>query len=133
AADPSWFGLLLTVREDTPFTRQELVGYLEEREIQTRQLFAGNLLRQPAFQNVPSRTVGDLATTDKLMKDAFFIGVYPGLTTTMLTYVEEVFADFFRALRADGCAPAADRLNGRFPGRLTALPQSLCPNSRSVE
>jgi len=96
---PSWFGLLLTLRDNSPFTRRQLVNYLEERHIQTRQLFGGNLLRQPAFQNVGCRTVGGLENTDKIMTDSFFIGVYPGLTGDMLAYVEEVFADFFRTVR----------------------------------
>jgi CDP-6-deoxy-D-xylo-4-hexulose-3-dehydrase len=95
-SDPSWFGLLVCVRDGAPFNRGELVRYLEDRQVQTRQLFGGNLLRQPAFQNVPHRVVGALANTDKIMNDAFFIGVYPGLTPAMLAYVEEVFADFFR-------------------------------------
>jgi CDP-6-deoxy-D-xylo-4-hexulose-3-dehydrase len=94
-AEPSWFGLLLTVRDEAPFTRTELVRYLEDHKIQTRQLFAGNLLRQPAFRSVAHRVVGDLSNTDRLMKSAFFIGVYPGLTDAMLTYVEETFGAFF--------------------------------------
>jgi CDP-6-deoxy-D-xylo-4-hexulose-3-dehydrase len=108
-SEPSWFGLLVTVREGAPFRREQLVDYLESREVQTRQLFAGNLLRQPAFQGVAHRVVGDLAATDRLMGDAFFIGVYPGLTATMLAYVEQVFADFFRTVRTcsnNGCAAA---------------------------
>jgi CDP-6-deoxy-D-xylo-4-hexulose-3-dehydrase len=98
-SEPSWFGLLLTVRPGAPFTRQELVAHLERRQIQTRQLFGGNLLRQPAFKGVAHRVVGDLANTDRIMNDAFFVGVYPGLTPEMLAYVEEAFVDFFRAAR----------------------------------
>jgi CDP-6-deoxy-D-xylo-4-hexulose-3-dehydrase len=82
------------------------VRYLEDRNIQTRQLFGGNLLRQPAFQGVAHRVVGDLANTDKIMTDAFFIGVYPGLTSAMLDYVESVFADFFHTVRQTGRAAA---------------------------
>jgi CDP-4-dehydro-6-deoxyglucose reductase, E1 len=96
---PSWFGLLLTVRDGAPFRRDELVRHLEGRRIQTRQLFGGNLLRQPAFQEVPHRVAGDLTGTDKIMKDAFFVGVYPGLTPAMLGYMEDAFADFFAAVR----------------------------------
>jgi CDP-6-deoxy-D-xylo-4-hexulose-3-dehydrase len=96
---PSWFGLLLTVRDESPFTRADLVAYLESRLIQTRQLFGGNLLRQPAFQNINHRVAGELKNTDKIMNDAFFIGVYPGLTDAMLGYVESVFADFFQGVR----------------------------------
>ncbi len=105
-SEPSWFGLLLRVRKQAPFSRRQLVDYLEARQIQTRQLFAGNLLRQPAFQNVPCRVVGGLETTDDIMRDAFFIGVYPGLRDAMLDYVVEVFADFFRAVRLRGRAAA---------------------------
>jgi CDP-6-deoxy-D-xylo-4-hexulose-3-dehydrase len=96
-SDPSWFGLLLTVRDKAPFTRAELVAHLEQCGIQTRQLFGGNLLRQPAFAQVAHRVVGGLENTDKIMRDAFFIGVYPGLTSEMLDYVEQTFAEFFAA------------------------------------
>jgi CDP-6-deoxy-D-xylo-4-hexulose-3-dehydrase len=105
-SDPSWFGLLLVVRDDAPFKRSDIVHYLENRNIQTRQMFGGNLLRQPAFQGIPHRVVGDLTSTDKIMTDAFFIGVYPGLTPAMLDYVESVFADFFHTLRNTGRAAA---------------------------
>jgi CDP-4-dehydro-6-deoxyglucose reductase, E1 len=94
-SEPSWFGLLVTVRDGAPFTRAELVGHLESRLVQTRQLFAGNLLRQPAFQGVRHRVVGDLRNTDKLMNDAFFLGVYPGLTPAMIDYVGGVLEEFF--------------------------------------
>ncbi|HEV3004123.1 MAG TPA: lipopolysaccharide biosynthesis protein RfbH, partial [Pirellulales bacterium] len=103
-SEPSWFGLLVTVRSDAPFTRAELVRHLESRKIQTRQLFGGNLLRQPAFAGVKHRVVGDLRHTDKIMHDAFFIGVYPGLSTAMLDYVEESFADFFHVATRFGKA-----------------------------
>jgi CDP-6-deoxy-D-xylo-4-hexulose-3-dehydrase len=98
-SEPSWFGMLLTVRSGAPFTRAQLVSWLEERQVQTRQLFGGNLLRQPAFQGVPRRVVGDLGNTDRIMADGFFVGVYPGLTPPMLDYMAEVFADFFKAAR----------------------------------
>jgi CDP-4-dehydro-6-deoxyglucose reductase, E1 len=104
--EPSWFGLLLSVREGAPFRRSEIVQYLEHRNIQTRQLFGGNLLRQPAFRGIAHRVVGDLTNTDKIMSDAFFIGVYPGLTPAMLDYVESVFADFFQTVRQTGRAAA---------------------------
>jgi CDP-6-deoxy-D-xylo-4-hexulose-3-dehydrase len=103
-SEPSWFGMLVTVRDGAPFTRTELVRYLEGRQVQTRQLFGGNLLRQPAFRNIAHRVVGDLTTTDKLMNDAFFVGVYPGLTPAMLDYLEGAFADFFRTVHVTGRA-----------------------------
>jgi CDP-6-deoxy-D-xylo-4-hexulose-3-dehydrase len=94
-AEPSWFGFLLTVRDGAPFGRSQLVQHLEKQGIQTRQLFGGNLLRQPAFQGVAHRVVGGLSNTDKLMNDAFFVGVYPGLTAEMLDHMEQAFRDFF--------------------------------------
>lgn len=98
-SDPSWFGFILTVREDAPFTRDEIVRHLEERNIATRLLFGGNLTRQPAYENVDFRIVGDLATSDVVMERSFWIGVYPGLTEPMLEYVLDEFASFFTASR----------------------------------
>jgi CDP-6-deoxy-D-xylo-4-hexulose-3-dehydrase len=95
-SEPSWFGLLLTVRDGAPFTRVDLVRHLEVRRIQTRQLFGGNLLRQPAFQDVPHRVVGDLTVTDKIMNDSFFIGVYPGMTAEMIDYVIGALEEFLQ-------------------------------------
>ncbi len=96
-SDPSWFGMLLTVKPDAPFTKSQLVAHLERNQIATRQLFAGNLLRQPAFTGVQHRVVGDLTQTDRLMRDAFFIGVYPGLTPEMLDYMTVAFQVFFES------------------------------------
>jgi CDP-6-deoxy-D-xylo-4-hexulose-3-dehydrase len=93
-SDPSWFGFLLTVRPEAPFTRDQLVRHLEDRMIATRMLFGGNLTRQPAYQGVPFRVVGDLANTDLVMTHAFWIGVYPALTEEMLAYVLEVVSEF---------------------------------------
>ncbi|MBE7532222.1 MAG: lipopolysaccharide biosynthesis protein RfbH [Ardenticatenaceae bacterium] len=95
-SQPSWFGFLLTVRDGAPFSRNELVRYLDERRIATRLLFSGNITRQPAYQNVPYRVVGDLTNTDTVMNQTFWIGVYPKLTPVMLDYVLTVFADFLR-------------------------------------
>ena len=86
-SDPSWFGFLITVREDAPFTRNDLVGFLEQHRIQTRLLFGGNLIRQPAYNGVEHRIVGDLRNSDLVMNNTFWIGVYPGLTDEMLDYV----------------------------------------------
>ena len=97
-SEPSWFGFLVTLRDGAGFSRADLVRYLESRHIQTRQLFGGNLLRQPAFQNVAHRVVGELSNTDKIMRDSFFIVVYPGLTRSMLEYVREVFEEFLRGV-----------------------------------
>jgi CDP-6-deoxy-D-xylo-4-hexulose-3-dehydrase len=91
---------LLTVRDNAPFTRRQFAQYLEMRRIQTRPLFAGNIVRQPAFRHVAHRVAGGLVNTDKIMNDSFFVGVYPGLTAAMLDYMEQVFADFFQSVRS---------------------------------
>ena len=93
-SDPSWFGFPLAVRPDAPFSRGQIVRFLEERKIGTRQLFAGNLTRQPAYADVRWRAVGDLANTDFVMNQVFWIGVYPGLSQDMLDYVIETFHTF---------------------------------------
>jgi CDP-6-deoxy-D-xylo-4-hexulose-3-dehydrase len=95
-AIPSWFAFPLTVKRNASFTAKELVSFLENRKIMTRKLFAGNITRQPAYQNVPYRVAGDLSNTDYVMENTFFIGVYPGLTPEMLDYVIRSFDDFFR-------------------------------------
>ena len=95
-SDPSWFGFLVTVRPDAPFSRNELVRYLEENHIATRQLFGGNLIRQPAYQHINHRVVGELTNTDVVMNQSFWIGVYPSLTAPMLDYVIERFDTFLK-------------------------------------
>jgi CDP-4-dehydro-6-deoxyglucose reductase, E1 len=96
-SDPSWFGFVLTVRDGAPFTRGELVAHLEQRKIATRMLFAGDMTRQPAFAGVRHRVVGGLANTDRVMRDTFWIGVWPGLTDPMLDWMVESVDAFFRA------------------------------------
>lgn len=98
-SDPSWFGFLITVKEDAPFTRQEIVQYLEESGIQTRMLFAGNILKHPCFDELRTngvgyRTIGELKNTDYVLHNTFWIGVYPGLTEEMLGYIIKKFYDF---------------------------------------
>ncbi|MBZ0304170.1 MAG: lipopolysaccharide biosynthesis protein RfbH [Anaerolineae bacterium] len=93
-SDPSWFGFLITVRPDAPFSRKELVQYLEDHKIATRLLFGGNLTRQPAYQNVAYRVVGNLDNTDLVMNQTFWIGVYPRLDETMIGYVLDTFEQF---------------------------------------
>ncbi|HOE65048.1 MAG TPA: lipopolysaccharide biosynthesis protein RfbH [Candidatus Hydrogenedentes bacterium] len=86
-SDPSWFGFPIAVRPEAAFTRDALVRHLESKKIGTRLLFGGNLVRQPAYRNVPHRVVGDLANSDFVMNQVFWIGVYPGLTTKHLDFV----------------------------------------------
>ena len=95
-SQPSWFGFLLTIRPDAPFSRNALIQHLHTHKVATRLLFGGNLLRQPAYQNIHHRVVGDLHNTDIAMNQSFWIGVYPALTDEMIDYVIEVFADFFK-------------------------------------
>jgi len=101
-SEPSWFGFMVTVREGTPFTRDDLVRALEGQKIQTRMLFAGNLVRQPAMTELaraaaaegrpaPFRVAGDLATTDAIMNRTLWVGVYPGLTEPMRQHVVRTF------------------------------------------
>lgn len=85
-SDPSWFGFPMMVRDDAPFLRRDIVEYLAEKKIQSRQLFGGNLIRQPAYKNIRHRVVGDLRNSDRVMNQAFWIGVYPGLTAEMIEY-----------------------------------------------
>lgn len=93
-AEPSWFGFAITVREAAGFSRADLVGFLEANRIETRSLFAGNLLRHPAFEDIPHRVAAGLVNTDRVMNDAFFIGVYPGLDRPRLEHVSECFSRF---------------------------------------
>ena len=88
-SDPSWFGFAITVKKNSTLNRNQIVQALNEKKIGTRLLFGGNLLRQPAFAGTPRRVVGDLANTDIVMNDTFWIGVWPGLTIPMLDYMIE--------------------------------------------
>ena len=93
-SDPSWFGFILTVRDGVKFTKSEIVAHLENNRIQTRMLFAGNLTRQPAFQNVNYRVSGDLTNTDKILHDTFLVGVYPGMTDEKIDYMVNTIRAF---------------------------------------
>lgn len=94
-SDPSWFGFAIVVRDTAPFTKLELVQYLEEHHIATRSLFAGNLMRHPAYLGRDDiRVVGTLKNSDKIMKDGFWIGVYPGITHEMIQYTVSMFDEF---------------------------------------
>ncbi len=95
-SNPSWFGFALTVKPGGPKTRNQVVQELNEAKIATRLLFGGNLLRQPAFMGTPRRVVGDLANTDIVMNDTFWIGVWPGLTIPMLDFVIETLQEIFK-------------------------------------
>jgi CDP-6-deoxy-D-xylo-4-hexulose-3-dehydrase len=98
-SDPAWFGFLIIVKENVGFTRNEIVEYLEKKNIQTRMLFAGNILRQPCFDELRRkkegyRIVGDLLNTDIIMKNGFWIGVHPGMKKEMIEYIVESIHEF---------------------------------------
>ncbi len=98
-SNPSWFGFLISVEENAGFTRTELSQYLESKKIQTRNLFAGNLLRHPAFDEMRAsgegyRVIGDLKNTDFVMNNTLWIGVYPGMTEEMLNYMIATIREF---------------------------------------
>ena len=95
-SEPSWFGFLLSVRPSAPFTRNELVQFLEEHRIGTRLLFGGNLVRQPLYEGLNYRVVGELKNTDLVMQNAFWIGLFPGLIEEMLSYTVSTLRKFCR-------------------------------------
>lgn len=96
-SDPSWFGFPITIRPDSGIDRTTLLRHLDDKKIGTRLLFAGNLLKQPAYRNIEHRVIGDLKNSDLVMTNTFWLGVYPGLTDEMLNYVSEVVHDFVKA------------------------------------
>ena len=97
-AEPSWFAFPITVRPGAPFTRRDLITFLEERNVETRLLFAGNILRQPGYRDIPRRIVGELTNADTVIRSTFFVGVYPGLDDARIDYMLDGFADFFARL-----------------------------------
>lgn len=97
-SEPSWFGYLLTIKDGSPLVRRDVVKYLESRKIGTRLLFAGNLARQPAFDGVEYRVHGSLAHTDKIMNDAFWIGVWPGIDEVRRAYMVETMVEMVRSM-----------------------------------
>ncbi len=96
-SDPSWFGFPITIKPESGIDRTKLLRHLDEKKIGTRLLFAGNLLKQPAYRNIEHRVIGDLKNSDLVMTNTFWLGVYPGLTEEMLSYVSEVVHDFVKA------------------------------------
>jgi CDP-4-dehydro-6-deoxyglucose reductase, E1 len=101
-SEPSWFGFLMTVRKGVGFTRSDIVKWLEDHHIQTRMLFAGNIVKHPCFDAMRKdktgyRVIGDLLNTNSIMENAFWIGVYPGLTDEMIDYMIDVIRTFCMA------------------------------------
>jgi len=94
-SNPSWFCFLITIRENAGFSRNDLTSFLEQNGIETRNLFCGNLIRQPAFLNIKKRVVRELKNTDLIMNNTFFIGVYPGIDNYQIEYALKKFNEFF--------------------------------------
>lgn len=95
-SDPAWFAFPVTVEKTAGFTRTEITNYLNENLIETRNLFGGNLLRQPAYQNIKYRKIGDLVNTDRIMNDTFFLGTYPGIASKQIEYTLDIIDKFVR-------------------------------------
>ena len=95
-SNPSWFGFLLTIKDNSKLSRRSIISMLEDRKVGTRLLFAGNLIKQPAFKNTAYRVVKDLKNTDKVMSDSFWLGVWPGLFEPHLDYMVEQLNEVVR-------------------------------------
>jgi len=102
-SEPSWFGFLITLKDGLKFSRNDLVKYLENNNIQTRNLFAGNMLRHPMFESLKEgidyKVVGSLKNTDKIMNDSFWVGVYPGMNDEAIDYMIKKIKEFVNANR----------------------------------
>lgn len=107
---PSPFGFIITLDSSASFSRNEIVEFLESRKIQTRTLFAGNMIKQPAFstlkEGVDYRIIGDLRNTNKVMNDSFWLGVYPGLSGEMISYIIESIREFVKSQNMGAIASA---------------------------
>lgn len=88
-SEPSWFGFPISVKDNAPISRKQLTEYLEQNKIGTRNLFAGNLVRQPAYTDIEKRVIGNLENTDFIMNNTFWVGLYPALNEEHLHYVAE--------------------------------------------
>ena len=96
-SNPAWFAFPVTVKETAGFTRTELTNYLSENMIETRNLFGGNLLRQPAYLNINHRKIGELKNTDRIMNDTFFLGTFPGIGKEQIEYTMNIIEKFVRS------------------------------------
>jgi len=93
-SDPAWFSFIVTLKETAPFRREDLVNHFNNHLIETRSLFAGNIIKQPAYQDVKYLVSGGLENTDYIMNNTFFLGTFPGLNKEMLSFIEEILKEF---------------------------------------
>jgi len=98
-ADPCWFAYPLTVKAGAPFSRNEILSYLEKKRVEGRSLFAGNIVRHPALRGVKYKVSGSLKNSDFVLKNTFFVGVWPGITEEQMGYMKEVFSGYFKKFR----------------------------------
>ena len=98
-ANPSWFAFPITVKQDAGFSREDITTYLEAKGVMTRLVFAGDITKQPAYKDIKFKTSGPLANSKIVMKNSFFVGVYPGLDEPRLKYMVEIFDRFFKEVR----------------------------------
>jgi CDP-6-deoxy-D-xylo-4-hexulose-3-dehydrase len=95
-AEPAWFAFPLTIRDGAPFSRKEILKYLDDCNIETRLFFAGNIIRHPAYLGLKFRTVSNLENADKVLRDGFFMGIYPGITGERMDYVLDKVEQFMK-------------------------------------
>jgi CDP-6-deoxy-D-xylo-4-hexulose-3-dehydrase len=93
-SNPAWFSYIVTLKPDCPFSREEITAFFNEHFIETRNLFAGNMVKQPGFMKKKFRIHKSLKNTDYIMNHTFFLGTYPGLTEAMISYVGEILDKF---------------------------------------
>lgn len=98
-SDPAWFSYIVTLSQNARFKRDELVKFLNDNLIETRYLFAGNITRQPCFEEISFRIAENLNNTDYIMNNTFFLGTYPGLTEEMLSYIEKTLDSFMEKIK----------------------------------
>ena len=98
-SNPAWFAFPIRVTEAAPFTRHEITKYVEDKGIQTRLIFAGDITKQPAYESIKINSIGVLKNSEKVMKNSFFIGIHPGLDKSQLEYIVEVFNNFMKVYR----------------------------------
>ena len=96
-SDPSWFGFLISVKEETGLSRNQITGYIENHNIQTRLLFSGNLIKHPCFDQIRGtdryRVAGNLTNTDYIMNNTFWVGIYSGMTDEMIDYMGRIIIE----------------------------------------